>query len=255
MKLQLSINGIKKLLFGKYAAGLLVAATGVLLSVAAEDSGLAATVLMRAVPKDVQNIIDNYVSDSAGHWGFYFAKKAYVFDQTIQAKDIKVGVPFEEFRWSDEKLAQTNDSTSLDSLIVPLGIWNLPILARGKYLYILKVSNFRGPWECVQMSKGSANEWQRVRSAWPENSGLDPILINDGIEQLLHFPKKDKYNIVYLYGESDSNGVYKANSISTYNNMKDSRTFLKYYKDKRRKRIAENLRMEELRLKNREKQN
>ena len=233
MKFQFSISENNNLLFKKCTTGLLVAVVGMFLPAVATDSGTGATGLSYVVPKEVQAIIDNYVKDSTSVWGFKKAKALLNLDPLIYAKDIQVGVPCQEFILSSDKLEQSNDSIPVDSLLIPIGCWFVPVRAFGRFIYHFEVTNFVAPWRISNYTAGWANEWQKVRIAYPESNGIDIKIISYGNERLLHFPKKGKHNLMYLFGNSDTNGVYTANTASTYKSLDDSWKILKDIKVKR----------------------
>jgi hypothetical protein len=235
MKIDLSIEKLTMRLFVMLTV-LFITITGIFFVILADNKGTKSSDLKYEMPKEVLEIIENYVKDSTGAWGFIKAKELFKLNPLIKASDIEVGTPCEEYHFSKDKLEQSNDSSDIESLIVPYRSWFVPVRANGRYIYFFKVSNYtEEPWHISSFGAGWEDGWQKVRLANPESNELDIKMIHFGSVVLLHFPKKGKHNLKYLFGRSDSNGTYIENSANAYKTLDSSWVIIKEIKEKYKK--------------------
>lgn len=96
---------------------------------------LTLTVQAQQIPVEVQKIMDDYKKNPGGGLGFYSAQKDYKFDTTIHFSDIEIGIPYEEYYFVKDSINKLPDTVPVASVIAPYGAWQIPIRARGKYLY------------------------------------------------------------------------------------------------------------------------
>jgi hypothetical protein len=153
---------------------------------------------MDHVPKEVQNVIDNYVGDSTVGIGFNESKKGSKADLSIQFSEIEAGVPYQVHVLSGDSLDKADENVFLKDLAKPTDLWEVPIRARGKYIYFIKIAFFEGRFQVVGESSGLEGYWQKIRTMWPESTGLNPILIKAGNADFLYFPQLRNHNLLYF---------------------------------------------------------
>jgi hypothetical protein len=189
---------------------------------------LVLTAQAQQIPVEVQKIMDDYKKNPAIGLGFNMARADYINDTTIHFSDIEIGIPYEEYYFVKDSLNKLPDTVPVASVIAHKGKWQIPICAKGKYLYFVEASNYKHPWELVGMS-GGLKYWDKIREVWPESSGNNPILITRGLHKFIHFPQQGAYNLFYLAPSSsyDSLAMITSRDVSK---LDDSRKILKFLK-------------------------
>jgi hypothetical protein len=141
-------------------------------------------------------------------------------DTTIQVTEIEIGIPIENFIFKEVVRKGHYDSINIEdpvmSLVEPSGFWEFYIKARGEYLCAVQFYNKHGNWEWA--STGGVDDWPKVRSAYPEYSGINPIIIKTGRGQYIHFPAINEHNLTLMLNKTMM-AMYK----NDWNTLKDSK--------------------------------
>ena len=175
-------------------------------------------------------IMKNYVIDSTAEDGFLSAKHWLKNSESISAADIEVGQPIQEYRVKYNLLDTCADSIPFYELIEPKDYWIFPIRAKDRYLYEVNVSKFEGKWHISGRAELPAiNMWQQMRAAYPESTGINPMLVVDGISKYFYFKQKGHRRIYYIKPgyQNDSLEVVTASSMTT---LADSKQLVKHWK-------------------------
>jgi hypothetical protein len=202
------------------------------------------SVSAQEVPAGVTQLIEVLKKDSSIAWGFCDAKRSFGLDKKVGFSDMKIGVPLEEYCLRDS-FESLPDSLPVKSQIQPVGRWLIPVLAKGRYIYLLRVSNNHGSWEFVGMDE-VWHGWQEFRATWPESQTKGAILINYGPVLYLHLPQKGNHNLIYI----SLNKAFDLRSGTASKKpaaLVDSREIFRYLKEDMKRRRME---MSELRKKN-----
>jgi len=152
---------------------------------------------MADVPKEVQDIIDNYFIDSTQH-EFNDVRKTYNIDPSIKFSDLEAGIPIERYFFNIDSLTKASEDISIKNLIKPINEWFVPIQVNGKFLYCIHISFFQGRMQLVGLGPYLCDIMQKVRTAWPESTGINPVCVDFGTYDFLHFPQIDDYNLLYV---------------------------------------------------------
>ncbi|MBN1308444.1 MAG: hypothetical protein JXA18_11035 [Chitinispirillaceae bacterium] len=195
---------------------------------------LAGAVYAQEIPEGVQRIMNDYKKDTIGILSFNTAQKTFKFDSSITISDIEIGVPYEEYILVKESLLKLPDTVPVQSVIAPCGVWQIPIRAKGKYIYFVRVSNSGGTWKFAGMGEPLA-DWQKIREAWPESSGNNPIFISKGRRCFLHFPNQGGHNLFYLSYSYPDDSLALITSRE-FGKLDDSRIIFNYLKKAIKKR-------------------
>ncbi len=184
------------------------------------------------VPKEVQDIIDNYTKDSTIEYGFAFAKKWLHLPDSIEFKGINTGIPIQQHRVRYALLDSCKDSISFDKLIYPDDYWVIPISYNDKFIYEVYASKSTGIWRLSQMGDlPTDNHWDKLHRVFPKSCGISPILVKDGLNKFLYFPHISKRKVYYIRPgwENDSLAILLNGS---FENLDDSKKLVNYWKKK-----------------------
>ncbi len=135
-------------------------------------AGMASWCHAQNPPAEVTDMLNEYAKDSTAEFGFLEAKKWLQSDSSINAVDIEVGKPIEQFRVKYAMLDTCSDTIPFNEIIEPDDYWNVPIKAKGKYLYEVSISKASGKWQFSKMSTliSPDNMWYQLRTAYPEST-------------------------------------------------------------------------------------
>jgi hypothetical protein len=191
-------------------------------------AGMAGWSHAQQVPKEVQNIIDNYTKDSSMDFGFNFVKKAYKLDKDLGLSDIMVGAQLEVYGFNYKLLDSCSDTVSIKKIIQPANIWYMLIEAHGKYIYDIEIYKEKGKWVPCGLGKDVAHRLQDVMTERPHIFKTNPILIEDAIRKYLYFPQSESHKLLYLNPlQKDSLEIAISNAGDS---LVDSRLILNYRK-------------------------
>jgi hypothetical protein len=182
--------------------------------------------------KEVMEIMKDYVSDSTAEDGFLSAKHWLKNIESISAADIEVGQPIQEYRIKYNMLDTCADSIPFYKLLEPKDYWIFPIRTKDRYLYEVNVSKFEGKWHISGRAElPSDNMWQQLRSAFPESTGINPMLVVDGLSKYLYFKQKGLRKIYYIKPgfQNDSLEMVTTSSMSA---LDDTKKLLRHWKKK-----------------------
>jgi hypothetical protein len=176
------------------------------------------------VPEGLQKEISNYFKDSTVAQGFDYAQRTF----QIKFSDIYAGVPIEIFTINMEKLANLNDTEAVDAFIMPVGRWDIPIYAKKHCIYFIMAyprgdSWYIGGSTCCESKDG----WDKVRAAWPENKGVNPVKVELGPLQMMYFPQKNNHNLILMNG-FDTSFITKDFKV-----LKDSKILISHLKERK----------------------
>lgn len=223
---------LKQILFknsAKTIAELFMVAAGMffLLAAAGNDKEEIKLTKEMKVPKEVQNIVDNYVSDSNNVWGFNNNKEFLKISSSIHADDIKVSLPCRSFIMYSDRIEQSDDTIPVDSLIKQINEWYVFVYAYNKCIYFFTISSFSGPWQIASI-RGASEDWQNLFTAWPEKKKINPVIVSNGPNTYVHFPKLGRYNLTPLLGGFINGKVYHRK----FDSLDSSQTVLKEIKSR-----------------------
>ena len=184
--------------------------------------------------------------------------KGLGLDASIRVEEVDVGIPAEIFvfkGWKNKDFAdRLNTSAPVMSIIESTGSWEFSLKARGQYLFGVEFECKNGICEWATTG-GSKAAWKEVKAAYPDSSGINPLIIRHGRKTFLHFPQINKYNLTLLTDSSyramlknewrDSNAKKGQNIVNfleidgllstttdSYAILADSKKTLKYLKDR-----------------------
>lgn len=189
------------------------------------------------IPKGVARIAENYVADSAAENGFLMARKVFGLGDDIRSNEIKVGTPMPVYTLDMGVVEARGVDVPIGEAITPTSLWYLPVRAKGTYIYEVEVAFTRGNWRTIGLGElKPGNLWQKFRSAYPESSGGDPILIRHGNTRLLHFPGKGTRSLFHVkpwYDEAKVREYYRddplgSNTSRNVASLDDTREVLGY---------------------------
>lgn len=182
------------------------------------------------VPAEIIEIINNYSKDSTAEYGFLFAKKWLHLSSSAQLKDIKIGKPIQEFGVKYSALDTCSDTVSLNEIIEAKDSWHIPIMIGDQPAYELELRKKSGNWRFSKMSDlPTGNMWDQLRFAYPESSGIKPVLVVDGLSKYFYFKQKGPRKIYYIRSgyQNDSLEMVTPGSISA---LSDSKKLIQHWK-------------------------
>jgi hypothetical protein len=214
------------------------------------------------VPKGLNKAIQLYLSDGL----FKSDLKILLSDTKTQLSDVVVDVPIPYYIFKGQERSRDfidsiNIEDSVMSLIKPTGIWLVSFSARGAYLFSAEFARNNGVFKRGQATVKTA--WAEVRAAYPQGSGINPIIIQEDYDvNYLHFPdinpnnltlmtndesrkflkkewrslksmKEKKNQLVDEFQESDGR---LSTTTSSYKYLVDSRTTLRFLKEQNKRR-------------------
>jgi len=193
-------------------------------------AGMACLCHAQNVPKEVMEIMKDYVKDSTAEDGFLTAKHWLKNSESISAADIEVGIPIQEYRIRYSMLDTCTDTIPFYRLLEPKDYWIFPVKSKDRYLYEVNVSKFEGKWHISGRAElPSDNMWHQLRSAFPESSGVNPMLVVDGISKYLYFKQKGLRKIYYIKPgfQNDSLEMVTTSSMSA---LDDTKKLVRHWK-------------------------
>jgi hypothetical protein len=191
------------------------------------------------VPEKLRALIITYTKDSTTAFGFEGFKSNNEVEKPLIFNDIRVGSPVEVYYIVNDKLEKLPDSMPVEAFIVPTGRWKAPIYYKGRCAYFISTCQKEQSWifcgaECCAIAK----EWDKMRKAWPENSGIIPVLIEFGVYTALYFPQKGKHNLTFMFGDNDA--VRASTNYAILDDSKKGLSQLKKYWETSKKGLREN---------------
>lgn len=153
------------------------------------------------IPEGLRVLLDNFFTDSTMRLGFYRLKDYKLLDSSLKSQDMKIGHPIEVYLLDNENLRDLPDSMPVKAFLKPANKWEIPLYIKGSCIrfntaYFGNQSWYFGSTECC----GMANSWNKLRKIWPENKGINPMIIEWGVMKMLHFPQKNNHNLTFLPG-------------------------------------------------------
>jgi len=194
-------------------------------------AGIASWCYAQKAPKEVMEIMKNYVKDSTAEDGFLSAKQWLKNVESISAADIEVGEPIQEYRVKYNMLDSCSDTISFNELIEPRDYWIFPIRAKERYLYEVMVSKYNSVWHISGRAElPTDNMWEQFRLAYPESTGINPVLVIDGLSQYFYFKQKGPRKIFYIRPgfQNDSIEMVTPGSIQA---LDDSKKLIRHWKN------------------------
>jgi len=192
--------------------------------------GMASWCYAQNAPKEVMEIMKNYVKDSTAEFGFVSAKKWLLLGDSINAADIEVGIPIQQFVVKYSMLHTCSDSIPFNELLEPEDLWIIPIRAKGRWLYEVTLSKASGTWRFSKMNDLLPdNMWKQLRSAYPESTGISPVLIVDGLSKYLYFSQKGSRKIFYVRPGFQNDSLENV-TPGSLNTLADSKQLVKHWK-------------------------
>ena len=193
------------------------------------------------IPASLQELLDSFQTDTMMIFGFHDLKESNYFDKSVDIKSIKVGPPVEVFDLDESKLESLPENAPVSSYTTQKNYWLVPVYVKGRCVCTVSLyfSSKEQKWkvaetECCAISGG----WEKVRKAWPENKGVDPVVVKWGIEYMLHFPSVNDYNLTYFpnyqYGKPEAEGDYmhpELGSNRVFNTLRVRQKEVKKYRE------------------------
>jgi hypothetical protein len=261
MKPFFCFDKLSRIRLGKYLSGLLTVLLWIFFSVTAATDNSVETGLKNGIraPSALLASVAVYLHDSTGVMNFYENKKDYHFDSLLRLSDIEAGTPVHVYTMDFNKLKTEPDSVPISAIAIPTDSWYVPIIAHGKYLYVILFRKL-GPadaYHAVQLiSPGeTVDNWKNAKAMWPESAGYCPVFIECESSRLFHFPQIDNHNLMAIrrgYAQADSfaldfdeatgnnnpayaspgmkNGAFKMGKLHTGSYLADSRIVFKHLK-------------------------
>jgi hypothetical protein len=201
--------------------------------------------IVNQVPPEVRKMIDGYIQNSPRGFSLKAAQNSLGVDPSLQLTDIKVGSPVEVYYIRYNALDTCKDDLPLKELLLPANIWTFPVEAHGKFIYDVEIAEGKdGKWFWGGAGELKPNNWwQKLRTSYPESSGISPILIRDNGRQFLYFPQKSSFNL-FLIKYGNEQYPYAQASSNSMDSLDDSRRLvphlIKNWKDTKPLRDAYN---------------
>ncbi len=181
----------------------------------------------QAVPRELYKAMTDYLND-----GESFKRNLIgigKFDTSIQASEVEIGVPIAIYSFKksiiESNFILTDSTDSVMSLIQPTGNWQFFLRARDKYLFGVQFHCDNANCEWV-MTGGDRQDWKEVRDAYPESTGIDPIIIKYGRTNFIHFQQISKNNLTHLTSTFYRNELKKELKKSKEKGFTESNNFL-----------------------------
>ncbi len=185
------------------------------------------------IPDGMKKIMEQLQTDPKANSGFDYAKMRGYIDSDVQFKDWFVGLPIEFYKLNGEALEKADDSSTVSTLIVPTGMWYIPVRVSGKYIYHVKVfyeNNTFTTCGCGEKILGF-HTWDKVRGKYPEESGVRPVVIALREGDFIHFPhKKDGKSLFCSRNPKWNDDLSKITSKSL-DELDDDAKIIKYWKE------------------------
>gem|GEM_PF-6826012 len=156
------------------------------------------------LPIEIRNFLENYVKDSTAKWGPLKYKRRGTIPDSIQIKDLRLRA-LQIYRFKDIYLNEYPDTIALDEVIEPDILWRVLVMAHNKPLYELMLNNKTGEPRITEAtfptpigSELRSNIWGPLLKAYPESTGINPILIGSSKNHsFLYFKQKGPRKIYY----------------------------------------------------------
>jgi hypothetical protein len=181
----------------------------------------------REIPEGVQEIMDNYVKDSTGEWGFLSAKSS-IYDTTIKSSEIEVGVPIEKYEFIYDKFDTCHDTTPIHDLIKPFGEWIIPIQVNGKTVYVIRVALRNDAWTIISSAfppPNNKDNFLKFLNQYSSYSGRKPIIVKHFFNTYFHFPEKGDHNLLHIRTRS-----HVFDSLVALDTLRNSAPIIKGFK-------------------------
>jgi hypothetical protein len=118
-------------------------------------------------------------------------------DTTINPSEVAVGTPIEVYHFSKDIYNNLTNCDTVRKLLEPTMSWIFALTVRGLYLFEVQFSYKNGTcaWE---RTGGRRPGWNEIRTAYPETSGIFPIIIIYSTDRYVHFPLVNNYNLTLV---------------------------------------------------------
>jgi len=182
------------------------------------------------VPAGIIELMENYTKDSTFKFGLSYAKKWLHLNDSIQLKDLKIGRPVQEFRVKYPVLDTCSDTASFNKIIEAKDHWHMPVMVGDQALYELELTKTDGKWRFFSMGDlPTDNMWTQLQNAYPESSGINPVLVVDGISEFFYFKQKGIRKIYYIRPGYQNDSLERV-LPGSINSLNDSKELIKHWK-------------------------
>jgi len=211
------------------------------------------------MPPEVKAFLDNYTTDSTAPRGPLYAKSRGYFDDSTPIKDLRWRAIQTYQIKKNISLDKYPDTVALSEIIEPIQHWYVLIMAHGKPLYVLGVTNKEGQpkfiTDWLPPSKPGAefknSMWVPLLKAYPASTGINPMVIQvipamyelnrplpkgyGGfvVDHFFYFKQKGPRKIYYIGSSSTERTDLLRKTVFTASleALDDSRKLVKYLKD------------------------
>ncbi len=195
--------------------------------------GIANISYSQEIPKGLKEIMDQLQTDPKAAYGFNFAKELRFINPDLEFKDWFVGLPIEFFKLNGEALENADENSAISTLIVPTGIWYVPVRINKKYIYYIEVFGENSKFKSIGCGDKvlGFHYWDKVREKYPEESGIRPIVIGLVGDKFIYFPdKKDGKSLFHVRNPKWNDELSKITSKSL-DELDDNAKIIRYWKD------------------------
>lgn len=139
------------------------------------------------------------------------------FDTTMDISEIDPGIPVEYFHLKkDPQKGDVDQILNIDvnapimSLVEPSGTWLFHVKAKGKWAFTVNLVNENGKWVWAG-TWGPSRAWEEVRTAYPESTGIRPVVITGPPKRrgYIHFPHINNHNLTWMVSQKSRDKIKK----------------------------------------------
>ncbi len=213
------------------------------------------------MPPEVKAFLDNYTTDSTAPMGPLYAKSRGYFDDSTPIKDLRWRA-IQVYNPKDISIDEYPDTVALSEIIEPIPFWHVFIMAYGKPLYKLELSNKDGQPKFITVwlppsSPGvefKNDVWVPLLKAYSVSTGINPISIEvlsvtyeameamqspvrmyGGfvIDRFFYFKQKGPRKIYYIGSNSTgrTDSLRRAVFTASLETLDDSKNLVKLWKN------------------------
>jgi len=211
------------------------------------------------MPPEVKAFLDNYTTDSTAPMGPLYAKSKGYFDDSTPIKDLKWRA-IQAYRIKRKiSLDKYPDTVALSEIIEPNQFWYVLIIAYGKPLYVLELTNKERQPRFFTLWLPASNPgaefknsvWAPLLEVYPVSTGINPIFIEvfsvtyeamqshsvgfGGfvIDRFFYFKQKGLRKIYYIGSNSTerTDSLKRAVFTASLKTLDDSKKLVRFWKD------------------------
>jgi len=211
------------------------------------------------MPPEVKAFLDNYTTDSTAPMGPLYAKSRGYFDDSTPIKDLRWRA-IQVYNLKDISIDEYPDTVALSEIIEPIPFWHVFIMAYGKPLYKLELSNKEGQPKFITVwlppsSPGAEfknDVWVPMLKAYPASTGINPVFIEvyfseyknsresrimygggGDVDRFFYFKQKGLRKVYYIgsYTRERTDSLKRAVFTASLETLDDSKNLVKLWKN------------------------